>query len=106
MPISPPHEVEFEDDEDEYDDIPSALLEPETSMEESNGASKFNISSVKDNQKLNSKSNKITSMKFGQIHKPGSSDDVQSKTEKSKKKSAKGATQSGTTTVSSSRSGG
>ena len=130
MPISPPHEVEFDGDEDEYDDIPSALLEPETtiedgqdmpdelmgafedndeselSMEESNGASKLNISSVKDNQKLNPKSSKITSMKFGQIHKPGSSDDVQSKTEKLKIKSAKRAKQSGIKNVSQSRSGG
>merc|ERR1719288_571980 len=45
-------------------------------------------------------------MKFGQIHKPGSSDDVQSKTEKLNKKSAKGAKQSGIKNVSQSRSGG
>ena len=90
MPISPPHEVEFEEDDDEFDDIPSALLEPETqiedgqdmsdelmggfenndesemSMEGPNGAFKLNISSVKENQKINSKSNKVTTMKFGQ----------------------------------------
>ena len=117
LPISPPHDVvfdddEFDNDEDEYDDVPLPLLEPETQIEDgpemseelrgiiengadlsndiesSNGTFKLKISSVKENQKSNSKSAKITSMRFGQFNTTGNNstcinklEDVQDKTE-------------------------
>ena len=90
LPISPPHDVVFDEDEDEFDDIPLPLLEPETQLEdgpetseelmgvlcdsddtgkESKTTNKLKLSSIKASLKSNPINTKFANMKFGQANK-------------------------------------
>ena len=95
LPISPPHDVVFDDEEDDFDDIPLPLLEPETQLEDgpetsdellrvlddneeidnevgsSKNSVKLKLSSIKANLKSNPISTKFASMKFGLFNKNG-----------------------------------